>query len=78
MKNWINGFGTGVTLCLAVAFCLWINHEYKNTETAYTQEQRAMLDKLFADKNKDVMVYLSAADIGLDAEMVMEEARGKR
>lgn len=72
--NRLKGFCEGVTVCLCVAFCLWVNHEYRNTETAYTQEQRAMLDKLFSDTGKDIMRHISVADIGLDAEMVMERA----
>lgn len=42
--------------------------------TGYTKEQRAEMNKLISD-NSDMMNHISVADIGLDAELFMDEVR---
>lgn len=59
--NRLKGFCEGVTVCLCVAFCLWVNHEYRNTEYGYTIAHRAELQAKFEN-----LVPLSVADIGED------------
>lgn len=59
MKNWLNGFANGVTVCFAIAFCMWIHGEYTKTEMGYTIAHRAEL------QNKiDNLVPLSVSDLG--------------
>lgn len=67
--------GAGWTLNIVMVAILGVFIWYCNQPTkeeGYYQEQRARLDELFADSNKDIMKHLSVANIGLDAEMVME------
>lgn len=46
LKTWLSGFANGVTVCLAIAFCMWIHGEYQGQQTGYTKETRLRMDEL--------------------------------
>lgn len=59
IKVWLSGFMNGVTVCFAIAFCMWIHVEYTDKEHGYTLAHRAELEKKF-----EQLVPLSVSDLG--------------
>lgn len=79
MRDFINGMGTMFTIFTVAGFCSLVYFCNQPTkEEGYYKEQRASLDKLFADTDKDIMKHLSVANIGLDSEMVMERVNNTK
>lgn len=63
---------------LSAVFMIWFIHTEYRAGHGYTIEQRASFDALFADQDhttNGVLKHLSVADIGLDAQVVMDGAR---